>query len=122
MSLSDTFHLADENVQTVHTSTPAAAERGRPRFRDSPLRKRGPRLSDRDVSFLPGQANRRRRRNLQKKIINYTEEGEITIPEEKNLKATGYRRKKKPARNLKYVDDGIIVTKINNENSVYFGR
>ena len=62
---------------------------GRPRCRISPLQARGPRLSARDWSFLPWRRNRRRRRNLNRKI-NYTDEGEITVPEEENKK-TGLR-------------------------------
>ena len=116
-SSSEAFFSAEEagspGGPVIATSTPVAERQSRPRFRDSPLRRRGPRLSDRNVSLMPGRANRRRRRNLQRKIINYTEEGEVSIPEEKNLKATGFRWKKKPARKFKYVDDGIIVTKIN---------
>ena len=66
---------------------------------------------------MPGRKNRRRRRNL-KKRISYSDEGEQTVPEEPNKKATGLRWKKKKARKFKFVDDGMIVTKANMDNSV----
>ena len=96
---------------TPVTSTPNVT-RGRPRFRESPLHRLGPRLTNRDWSFMPGRTNRRRRRNL-KRRINYSDEGEMTVPLEVNEKATGLRWKKKPARKFKYVDDGMITCKIN---------
>ena len=115
----DPPHLQDELVQPsvagagaeIHTSTPRA-ERGRPRFRQSPVRRHGPRLTNRDWSFMPGRRNRRRRRNLQKRI-NYTNEGELSIEPETNRKATGLRWRARPPRTLKFVDDGMFLTKIN---------
>ena len=56
--------------------TPVAGTRGRPHLRNSPVRARGPRLTARDWSYLPGRRNRRRRRNLNRKI-SYLDEGEI---------------------------------------------
>ena len=95
------------------SSTPVRTHsRGRPRCRESPLARRGPRLTVRDWSIMPGRTNRRRRRNLQRRI-NYTEEGEVLIAPEVNKKATGFRWKAKDARKLKYVDDGLIACKIN---------
>ena len=73
-------------------------------------------LVSRDWSFLPGRHNRRRRRrrrNLQRRIINYSDEGEVIVKPEVNKRATGFRWKKKPTRTLKFVDDGMSVTKIN---------
>ena len=57
---------SDGGGQGVQTSTPIVGRVGRPRIRDSPLRPRGPRLTARDWSFMPGRRNRRRRRNLQR--------------------------------------------------------
>ena len=52
------------------SSTPKGTlERGRPECRDSPLRTRGPRLTARDWSYMPGRRNVRRRRNLRRKIL-----------------------------------------------------
>ena len=93
------------------TSTPLLG-RGRPRLRESPLHSRGPRLTNRDWSFMPGRSNRRRRRNLQRRV-NYSDEGEGLIAPEVNKKATGLRWRARDARKLKYVDDGVIACKIN---------
>ena len=99
------------------SSTPLPTrERGRPVVRESPVRRRGPRLTARDWSFLPGRRNRRRRRNLNKKI-NYTDEGELTVCQEVNKKKTGLRWKSKKPRNLKFVDDGMILAKINMDSA-----
>ena len=98
-------------------STPVDRSRGRPRLRCSPVRSRGPRLSARDWSYLPGRRNRLRRRNLHRKIINYTDEGEITVPEEKNKKKTGLRWKRKRPRTLKYMDDGMSISKANMDSA-----
>ena len=49
--------------------------------------------------------------------INYTDEGELTVVEEKNKKRTGLRWKARPPRNLKYVDDSMIVTKVNMDSA-----
>ena len=97
--------------------TPGPSSRGRPRFRDSPIRSRGPRLTLRDVSFLLGRRNRRRRRNLNKKVINYSDEGEVFIAEEKNKKKTGLRWKARPPRKLKFVDNGMILAKVNMDSA-----
>ena len=97
------------------TSTPVV-ERGRPTFRASPLAPRGPRLTARDWSFMPGRRNRRRRRNLMRRI-NYTDEGEVTLLEEINKKATGLRWKARRAKTLKFVDDGMFLTKINMDSA-----
>ena len=97
------------------TSTPVVA-RGRPRTRISPVRSRGPRLSARDWSYMPGRRNRRRRRNLQKKIL-YSDEGEISVPEEHNKKKTGLRWRRKGPRSLKFVDDSMLVSKVNMDSA-----
>ena len=68
-------------------------------------------MSNRDWSFMPGRRNRRRRRNLQNRI-NYTDEGEVTIAAEVNKKRTGLRWQAKKPRKLKFVDDGMIMSKI----------
>ena len=109
---------SDEEPSVAATSTPITAlgDRGRARIRESPIR-RGPRLSVRDWSFMPGRRNRRRRRNLRKRI-SYSDEGECTVPLELNKKATGLRWKAKRARKFKYVDDGMIVTKVNMDSGV----
>ena len=52
------------------------------------------------------------------KKINYTDEGEVTIPEEKNKKKTGLRWKKKKPKKFKYVDDGMICSKINMDSGL----
>ena len=65
---------------------------------------------------MPGRRNRRRRRNL-KKRISYSDEGKISIPEEVNKKKTGLRWKAKPPRSLKFVDDSMIVAKINMDSA-----
>lgn len=70
---------------------------------------------------MPGRSNRRRRRNLQKKI-NYTDEGEMLVPVEVNERATGFRWRKKAARKLKYVDDGVMASKINMRSGVLTGE
>ena len=102
--------------QNVLTSTPVR-NRGRPVLRQSPLRQRGPRLTNRDWSYMPGRRNRRRRRNLQNRI-NYTDEGELSVPEEINKKKTGLRWKPRKPRNLKYVDDGMTISKMNMDSAV----
>ena len=69
-------------------------------------------MTARDWSFMPGRRNRRRRRNLQRRI-SYSDEGEVSVAPEVNLRATGLRWKARKVRKLKFVDDGLIVTKIN---------
>ena len=101
------------------TSTPVPDRRGRPRIRDSPLRPRGPRLTERDRSRRPGR--KRKRRNLQKRI-SYSDEGEVSIPDEINTKATGLRWKAKKTRTLKYVDDKIMATKIHMRSGLLTGH
>lgn len=94
-----------DHGEVLLSSTPINCHRrGRPRIRSSPVRLRGPRLSARDWSFMPGRRNRRRRRNLNRRI-NYTDEGELHVEEEVNRKRTGLRWKMKPPRNLKFVED-----------------
>ena len=95
------------------TSTPQRREtRGRPRLQHSPVRARGPRLTARDWSFMPGRRNCRRRRNLNRKI-NYSDKGHITPPEEINKKRTCLRWRATKPRNLKFVDEGITLSKVN---------
>ena len=103
------------------TSTPMAERsRGRPRFRDSPVRTRGPRLSARDWSFMPGRRNRRRRRDLRRRI-RYSDEEEVDVPPERNKRATGLRWKTRDPRKLKFVDDGMMVARINMESGMEVG-
>ena len=64
---------------------------------------------------MPGRRNRRRR-NLCKRI-NYSDEGEMTIPEEVNKKKTGLRWKRRDARTLKFVDDSMSITKVNMDSA-----
>ena len=97
-------------------STPVRGRRSRPKFRLSPLQPRGPRLSARDWSFMPGRRNRRRRRNLQKRI-SYSDAGEMTLIPETNKKKTGLRWKAVDSYTFKFVDDGIIVTKANMDSA-----
>ena len=61
--------------------------------------------------YLLGRRNRRRRGNLQRRIV-YSDEGEVTAQEEVNKKKMGFRWRAKSFRNLKFVDDGIILSKI----------
>ena len=56
------------------------------------------------------------------KKINYTDEEELTVPEEENKKKTGLRLKKKKPRKFKYVDDGMICSKINMDSAVVLDR
>ena len=101
-------------------STPVAAGRGRPRNRESPIRPRGPRLTARDWSFMPGRRNRRRRRNLRRRI-SYSDEGEVTVPPEENKKRTGLRWKQTGPRSLKYVDDQMTLSKVNMDSAIQIG-
>ena len=78
-------------------STPVSAGRGRPVLKMSPLLQRGPRLTNRDWSYMPGRRN--------------TDEGEISLVPEINKKKTGLRWKQVPSNVLKFVDDGMILTK-----------
>ena len=106
----------------VDMPTPIAGqERGRPRLRDTPVSARGPRLTARDWSFMPGRRNRRRRRNLARRI-SYSDEGEVDVLPEINKKATGLRWKPREARKLKFVDDGTMVAKLNMESGECVGR
>ena len=73
-------------------------------------------MSARDWSFMPGRRNRRRR-NLARRIA-YSDKGEISVSPEKNRRATGLRWKARKPRKLKYVDDGMIVSKINIESGL----
>ena len=103
--------------RTVRASTPLPGrERRQPRHRESPIHLGGPRLTARDWSFLPWRRNRRRRRNLQKKI-SYSDEGETTVPVELNKKKTGLCWTAKKPRSLKFVDDGMILAKINMDSA-----
>ena len=103
------------------STTRLARERGRPRFRDSPIRSRGPRLTARDWSFMPGRRNKRRLHNLATRI-SYSDEGEVDVPPEKNKKATGHRWRTREARKLKFVDDGSMVSRINMDSGEVVGR
>ena len=104
------------------SSTPRRpGPRGRPRHRETPIRSRGPRLSARDWSFLPWRRNRRRRRNLQRKIT-YSDEGEQTVIEEVNKKKTGLRWKARKPRKFKFVDDGLLLSKMNMDSAEVLGR
>ena len=69
----------------------------------------GPKLR-RMGSLSPGR--KRKRRNLRRKII-YSSEGELTIPPEIDKKRTGLRWCPTHPRKFKYVDDGMIVCKLN---------
>lgn len=90
--------------------------RGRPAERLSPVHRRGPRLTTRDWSFMPGQRNLRRRRNLKRKI-SYSDEGEVSVPLETNKKKTGLRWRQKSPRSLKFVDDSMLVSKVNMDSA-----
>ena len=67
---------------------------------------------------MPGRRNARRRRNLQRRI-NYTEEGEQLVIKEANKKATGLRWKAWDPVTLKFVDDGMMMSKINMDSAVF---
>ena len=112
----DTSQDAGGASEIFLSSTPKGTlERGRPECRGSPLRTRGPRLTARDWSYMPGRRNVRRR-NLRRKIL-YSDEGEVTIPPEVNKKKTGLRWKTKDPRSLKYVDDNLMASKINMDSA-----
>ena len=111
------FDLSTTAAVGFSSSTPAGRPRGRPRFRHSPIRSSGPRLSVRDWSFMPGRRNRRRRRTLKKKIIEYSDEGEVEVPPEVNKKRTGLRWKRRPVRTFKFVDDGMMLSKANMDSA-----
>ena len=98
------------------TSTPSRPSRGRPTFRQSPISARGPRLMVKDWSFMPGRRNARRRRNLNRKI-NYTDEGEVTLVPEKNKNKTGLRWQHVDPLTLKFVDDSMILSKVNMDSA-----
>ena len=85
-------------------------------MRHSPVRERGPRLTNRDWSYMPGRRNRRRRRNLQNRI-NYSDEGDVIIVPEINRKKTGLRWKQARTRTFKFVDDGMMLTKVCMDNT-----
>ena len=53
---------------------------------------------------------------MRRKIV-YSDEGELTIPVELNKKKTGLRWKAKPPASMKFVDDNIIVSKINMDSA-----
>ena len=61
---------------------------------------------------MPGRRNRRRWRDLRRRI-RYSDKEEVSVSPETNSRATGFRWRAKPARKRKYVDDGIIACKIN---------
>ena len=65
---------------------------------------------------MPGRRNRRRRRNLLRRI-NYTDEGEVSIVPEVNKKKTGLRWKAISPRKLKFVNDGMILSKMNMDSA-----
>ena len=108
--------VESDDIAAFASSTPSGMARGRPRFRQTPVRRTGPRLTVRDWSYMPGRRNRRRRRNLQRKI-SYSNEGEISVPEEVNKKKTGLRWKAKKPRSLKYVDDSMTLAKNNMDSA-----
>ena len=66
-------------------------------------------MTVRDWSFMLGRSIRRRRRICRGK--KYKDEGELDIVAEVNVRATGLRWKARTA--LKFVDDGLILTKVN---------
>ena len=63
---------------------------------------------------MPGRRNRRRRRNLARRI-SYSDEGEMTVPVKTNKKKMGLRWKARPPRTFKFVDDGMTLSKANME-------
>ena len=104
-----------EPIRGFAASTPAAGgPTSRPSCADSPVRTHGPRLMARDWSYLPGRRNRRRG---VRRRINYSDEGELTVRQEVNKKKTGLRWKSKPPVSLKFVDDNIIMSKINMDSA-----
>ena len=98
------------------TSTPVAPTRGRPLIRISPVHSRGPRLTNRDWSYMPGRRNKRRRRNLCRRIV-YSDEDEVDVGPEINKKKTGLRWKQEPVDSKKFVDDGIMISKVNMDSA-----
>ena len=69
---------------------------------------------------MPGWRNRRRRRNLARRIC-YSDERELDVQPEKNKKSTGLRWKAREARKLKFVDDGIMVARMNMDSGEVVG-
>ena len=68
---------------------------------------------------MPGRRNRRRR-NLNRRI-SYSDEGEVTIQPEINKKKTGLGWKARRPRSFKFVDDGMMVTKVNMDGAQAVG-
>ena len=101
------------------TSTLIAVRSRRPRFQESPLTRRGPRLTVRDWSFMPGRCNRRRQRNLQRRIL-YSDEEEMDVAPEVKRKVTGFRRKARPVRSFKFVDDSLRMSLNRDEKNMAF--
>ena len=53
---------------------------------------------------------------------SYSDEGEMDVPPEVNKKATGLRWKPRETRKLKFVDDGMMIAKLNMDSGVAVGR
>ena len=95
----------------IRALTPVAGA-AQPDFGSTPIRAEGPKL--RDWSYLPGRRNRRRG---MRRRIDYSDEGEITVVQETNKKKTGLRWKAKTPASMKFVDDNIILSKINMDSA-----
>ena len=114
--------LADEDTTGslegtgIMASTPVRdPDRGELDFDGSPVRANGPRLGQRDWSYLPGERNVRR--GAMQRRIEYSDEGELSIVAETNKKRTGLRWKSKQPASLKFVDDNVIVSKTNMDSA-----
>ena len=115
--------LDNSSPDEAYLESSPCLHRGRPTWRMSPVHKAGPRLRKRsERSRNPGRPDRRRkRRNLNRRIV-YSSEEEVEISPEKNKKKTGLRWKMKKPKKFKYVDDGMIVTKINMDSGLVMTR
>ena len=83
----------------------------------TPVRRSRRRLVDRP-EFLPWEGNVRRGRRR----VRYSSEEEEDVPPEMNRKRTGLRWKARRARKLKFVDDGLMVSKLNMDSAVLSAR
>ena len=108
------FMRGEEAVE----STPKRERTSRPVSRISPIARGGPRLRDPGASFEVGRPGRKKKRRTLARRIIYSSEGEMEVPLEVDRKKTGLRWRATRPRKYKFVDDGMIVAKINMDSTV----
>ena len=79
--------------------------------------KKGRAMPEESGQYNAGEAHEEEEENPKKRIV-YSSKDELPVPVEENWKKTGLRWKQRPPRKYKYVDDGMIVCKLNMDSGI----